>query len=263
MSLFDQLRPKWRHSDPAVRLEAVGRLDDQSALESIAEHDPDDKVRVAAIQALTNQSVIARLAVSAESALVRECAVGRTEDRALLLRMASSDPNAVVRAHARARCAGATSAGCHLREILSKLQVAERSAERVAEFCGTLDEVCSSLSHDPRFFINGDVTSDEEDSGAARLRDTTQAPWVTPVLHSNLMVARFVAQPRQPTGNGSSDFGPTRFFHVKVWCTADNRFDLQAEEKQFCAINDASAWSRASGGGPETYPAVVGGDPSA
>ena len=254
MSLFDRLRPNWKHSDPAIRLEAVGRLDDQSALESIIEHDTDDEVRLAAIRALTNQAVIARVALSDESATARALAVARIEDRALLQRIASSDPDASVRAHARAKCAGTNSAGSYLRETLSRLQVAERKAGHVAEFCGTLDEVCLALSQDPRFFINGNLTPDEEDAGAARLRDTTQVAWATAALHSNRTIARFVAQTRQPAGETPAVAGLTRFFHIKVWRAAENQFDVLAEEKQFFSTHDAVAWSRASSGGSGSLP---------
>jgi hypothetical protein len=263
MILFDRLRPKWKHSDPAIRLEAVRRLDNQAALESIVEHDLDEKVRVAAIHALTNQTVIVRVAQSAESVTERESAVDRIEDRAVLLRIASLDPSATVRAHARAKCSDTNSAGSYLREVLAKLQVAERKAAQAAEFCGTLDEVCDALSQDPRFFINGDVTPDEKDLGTAQLRDTTQVAWTTPALHSNRVVARFVAQNRLPTGDASAISGPTRFFHVKVWRTEENRFDLLAEEKQLSATRDAVAWSRASSGGRDTRPAVNQESPSA
>ncbi len=251
MSLFDQLRPKWKHSDPAIRLEAVRRLDNQDALESIVEHDLDEKVRVAAIHALTSQAVIVRIAQSAESVTERESAVDRIEDRAVLLRIASLDSSATVRAHARAKCSDNNSAGSYLREVLAKLQVAERKAAQAAEFCGTLDEVCDALGQDPRFFINGDVTPDEEDLGTAQLRDTTQVAWTTPALHSNRVVARFVAQNRLPTGNASAISGTTRYFHVKVWRTEANRYDFLAEEKQLSATRDAMAWSRASSGGPD------------
>jgi hypothetical protein len=259
MSLFDQLRPKWKHSDPAIRVEAVRRLDDQAVLESIVETDPDEKVRVAAIHGLTSQTAIARFAQSAESATVRESAVDRLEDRALLLRIGSLDPSATVRAHARAKCGGTGSASSHLREALAKLQVAERKAAQAAELCGTLDKVCEALSQDPRFFINGGFAPDAEDSGNVQLRDTTQVAWTTATLPSNPVVARFVAQNRQPAGHAAAVAGTTRFYHVKVWRTEEDRFEVLAEEKQFLATQDAVAWSRASSGGPHTQ-AAVGGD---
>ena len=254
MILFDRLRPKWKHSDPAIRLEAVRRLDDQNALESIVEHDPDADVRIAAIRALTNQTVIVRVALSDESATARELAVARIEDQALLLKIASSDPSATVRAHARAKCEDTNSAVSCLRETLAKLQVAERKSEHVAEFCGTLDEVCQVLSKDPRFFINGNLAHDEEDAGAARLRDTTQVAWAAAALHSNRAIARFVAHTRQPKGDTPAVSGLTRFFQIKVWRTAENQFDVFAEEKQFFATHDAVAWSRASSGGLDIQP---------
>ena len=262
MSLFDRLRPKWKHSDPAVRLEAVGVLEDQNVLESLAEHDSEQNVRAAAIRALSSPVVIARLALSAELASVRELAVERMDDRSLLRKIASSDPSPTVRACARSRCSDTHSAGAYFREILSKLPVAERKAEQAAEFCGTLDEVCKALSHDPRFFVNGDVASDDE-SGTAQLRDTTRVAWATATSHSERKFARFVAEPRPPTDSESVASGPVYFFHVKVWRTAENQFDLRAEEKQFSSTNDAVAWSRASSGGQDARPVVDPDAPSA
>jgi hypothetical protein len=254
MILFDLLRPKWSHSDPAIRLEAVRRLADQNALESIVEHDLDAAVRIAAIRALTNQAVIVRVALSDESATAREAAVARIEDQALLLKIASSDPSATVRAHARAKCEDPNSAISYLREILAKLQVAESRSEHLAEFCGTLEEVCQVVSKDPRFAINGNLTHDEEDAGAARLRDTTQVAWAAAVPNPSRVIARFVAHARQPKGDTPAVAGLTRFFQIKVWRTAENQFDVFAEEKQFSATHDAVAWSRASSGGLDIQP---------
>jgi hypothetical protein len=254
MSFFDRLRPKWKHADPAIRLEAVRRLEDQRALESIVEHDPAAEVRIAAIRALTSQTVIARVALSDDSATAREVAVARIEDPALLLRIASSDQSATVRALARTKCADTNSAGSFLRETLTKLQVGESNPAHVADFCGTLDEVCQALSVDPRFHLNGNLNLDEEEAGAVQLRDTTRVAWTTGVRHSNRTAARFVAQTRQQAGDTSAVAGLTRFFHIKVWRTAENRFDVRAEEKQFFSTHDAVAWSRASGDGLDPQP---------
>jgi hypothetical protein len=257
MSLFERLRAKWKHSDPLVRLEGIKDLRDQDTLESLVLNDPDDRVRAAAFAAITSQATVVHFAVSAESAAVRELAIARIEDRVLLQRIASSDPSPTVRARARAKCADSHSAGTYLRHILSKLEVAERSAAQVAEFCGTLDEVCNVLSQDPRFLVNGDVASESEDLGAAQVRDATQVAWATAAMPSSRAVARFVAQPRLPSGATAP--GTTRFFHIKVWRTAANRFDLLAEEKKLLATHDSVAWSKASSGGPGTQPAEAHG----
>ncbi len=78
MSLFDRFRqPRWKHADPAVRLEAVNELDDdaQDVLQTLAREDVD--------------------------AAVRRRAVARVEDVATLAAVARSDMDEGVRAEAR------------------------------------------------------------------------------------------------------------------------------------------------------------------
>ena len=50
MGFLDKLKPvpRWKHADPAVRLEAVRELDDPAELAGLAESDPDARVRRAA-----------------------------------------------------------------------------------------------------------------------------------------------------------------------------------------------------------------------
>ena len=47
MGLLDKLKPqpRWKHADPAVRLEAVRELEDQTELAILAELDADARVR--------------------------------------------------------------------------------------------------------------------------------------------------------------------------------------------------------------------------
>ena len=59
MGLLDKLKPqpRWKHTDPAVRLEALRELDDQQELAALAETDPDAKVRRAAIARVTDPAI--------------------------------------------------------------------------------------------------------------------------------------------------------------------------------------------------------------
>lgn len=55
MALMDVFRPKWKHSDPDVRMAAVKGMTDQDegVLELIAQNDPDGSVREAALERLS------------------------------------------------------------------------------------------------------------------------------------------------------------------------------------------------------------------
>lgn len=78
MSLLDRFRqPKWKHADPAVRLEAVNELDDDA------------------------QDVLGSLAREDADAAVRRRAVARVEDPAVLAAVARTDLDEGVRAEAR------------------------------------------------------------------------------------------------------------------------------------------------------------------
>jgi hypothetical protein len=162
--------------------------------------------------------------------------------------VAGFDPDAGVRALARAKSAEADPTSGFLKDALTKLQVADSKAEPAAEFCGTLDEVSRALMQDQRFLINGGVAADGEDPGAARVHEVTQAPWAAAALDSKRVVARFVAQTR------SADSGPPRFYHIKVWRVAADRFNAVALEKQVAATTDAETWSRASGSASDIQP---------
>lgn len=50
MGLIDIFKPKWKHKDSDVRLEAVQELDDQKILVKIAKNDSDKYVRGVAVR---------------------------------------------------------------------------------------------------------------------------------------------------------------------------------------------------------------------
>ncbi|MGI8672073.1 MAG: hypothetical protein ACR2LU_05655, partial [Luteitalea sp.] len=65
MSLFDRFRqPKWKHADPAVRLEAVQELGDeaQDVLRSLAREDADPGVRRRAVARVEDVPTLASVA---------------------------------------------------------------------------------------------------------------------------------------------------------------------------------------------------------
>jgi len=76
MGLLDKLKPqpRWKHADPAIRLEAVREMDDDLELRAIAEADPDVRVRRAAIGRLSDPALL--------GAIARNDADEETRDRA-------------------------------------------------------------------------------------------------------------------------------------------------------------------------------------
>jgi tetratricopeptide (TPR) repeat protein len=58
MDLMDFFRPKWRHSDPKVRLAAVEKLDDQKKIAEVVSIEKDWTVRAAAFERLTDPVLI-------------------------------------------------------------------------------------------------------------------------------------------------------------------------------------------------------------
>ncbi len=60
MGILDVLRPKWRHSDPAVRRSAALTGGDPVTLAALAK-DPDSTVRLAAASKLEDASLLAPL----------------------------------------------------------------------------------------------------------------------------------------------------------------------------------------------------------
>jgi hypothetical protein len=106
MGFLDKLKPqpRWKHADPAIRLEALKELDDPIELGLLAESDPDARVRRAAVVRVVDARILGRLAGSDPDPDTREraserlvafaCRVARsTEDENDL----SPDPLAAVR----------------------------------------------------------------------------------------------------------------------------------------------------------------------
>lgn len=81
MSLLDRLRPKWHHSDPDVRVEAVRQLgrEEQELLGAVARHDEDARVRRAAVKKLDDGHVLLEIAERDAEPALRELAAERAE----------------------------------------------------------------------------------------------------------------------------------------------------------------------------------------
>jgi hypothetical protein len=83
MGILDRLKPqpRWKHADPAVRLEALRDLEDPLELASLAESDPDARVRRAAIARTTEPTTLSRIAAGDTDSDTRD----RAADRLLAL----------------------------------------------------------------------------------------------------------------------------------------------------------------------------------
>ena len=89
MGILDKLKPtpRWKHADPAVRLEAVRELDDPIELAVLAETDSDARVRRAAIPRTTDPAVLGRVASADADPETRD----RAADRLVALATAGGD----------------------------------------------------------------------------------------------------------------------------------------------------------------------------
>lgn len=79
MGILDKLKPqpRWKHSDPAIRLSAIPELGDPIELATLAEHDPDAKVRRAAVEKVDDPVVLGRVTTSDADSSVQEAAADR------------------------------------------------------------------------------------------------------------------------------------------------------------------------------------------
>jgi len=83
MGLLDKLKPqpRWKHTDPAIRLEAVKDVDDLQELAQLALLDPDGRVRRAAVARLDDAEVLGRISGQDPDPETRE----RATDRLMLM----------------------------------------------------------------------------------------------------------------------------------------------------------------------------------
>jgi hypothetical protein len=108
MGIGDLFRPKHKHSDAAVRAEAVQSLpeDDVQALLEVAREDEDPTVRALAIQKLTDPAILAELAASERQPGLKQQALARAAEVWVARAVGSEDSiarEAVMRVHALAQ----------------------------------------------------------------------------------------------------------------------------------------------------------------
>lgn len=259
MSLLDRFRPRWRHSDPVTRKSALADLADPAVLRRIFEGDPDPEVRRAAFERITEQEYLAHIAKGetelnlraaerlvdqqqlvdvaqrAVSPRVRAAVVPRIEDGEALQRIASLDLDPEVRALAKQRRAGPDGFRDYLQRALAQLEVAQHKAERTAEFCGTLDDVCGALVTSGRYRINAVVTAPgEAPPGAGAKPDFT--------------CVELLANRADGPASATDERGPRVFYRIKIWRQGDNFYSGAVEERRLEIASNAVAWGDSSKG---------------
>jgi hypothetical protein len=271
MSLLNLVRPKWKHSDPSIRAEAIRALTDQDQLEKIFDEDPAEEAKAAAVQALTDEDILvriactaathaqpalerlkspkkfARVALMAETRAIRELAVDHIDDGVLLHRISVCDTDAWIRLKARLKSLEPNQTRDVIRHYLSKLEIADDKAPDMAEFTGTRDEVCATLLRDRRFRINGGVDDNEPTTATISELDMTPAvaggtAW-TPAPKT---WARFLAFKRGETGDAVEATRAKVYFEIMVWRTGEDAFAGCVEEKRLELTRNIAVWSRVS-----------------
>lgn len=101
MGVFDLFRPKWKHSDPDVRVAAANETSDENILIEMAAKDREWFVRHNALDVLRShncgQHVYAHLARHAGDEEIRRKAIKRLTDQAVLQEVAGGDKYRYIR----------------------------------------------------------------------------------------------------------------------------------------------------------------------
>jgi hypothetical protein len=144
MGLFDLFRPKWKHSDPQIRIEAVRQMTDEQAvlLAEIARADPDAAVRRMALKRIDDPQLLGELsssdpdeglrrAASEKAAeLLLGAAVGEDETRAMLALERIGEARAVAEVARRAAREGVRRAAvAQLTDAKALAEVARRAED--------------------------------------------------------------------------------------------------------------------------------------
>jgi len=91
MGLLDVFRPRWKHSNPEIRLEAVKALDDDEALAQSASRDSDDRIRRLAIKQLIDPWRLQNVAGVQTDDKLRTMAIGRARELFVEIALSSKE----------------------------------------------------------------------------------------------------------------------------------------------------------------------------
>ncbi|OGQ95629.1 MAG: hypothetical protein A2521_17165 [Deltaproteobacteria bacterium RIFOXYD12_FULL_57_12] len=90
-------RPQWQHSSPEVRIEALGKITDESVLAKVASNDSAEKVRLAAVERLSSPELLSQVARNEEEKhWIRKKAVQGIHDQDLLKKLSMESDSSEV-----------------------------------------------------------------------------------------------------------------------------------------------------------------------
>ena len=91
MGLLDVFRPRWKHSNPEIRLEAIRTLDDDEALAQSASRDGDERIRRLAIKQLIDPWRLQNVAGVQTDDKLRLMALGRARELFVEIALSSKE----------------------------------------------------------------------------------------------------------------------------------------------------------------------------
>jgi len=193
MGILDKLRPqpRWKHTDPAVRLDAIPQIDDPAIVAELATGDPDARVRRKALDRVDDVETIAAVAGRDADESVREAAVDAlveiagnpaTEagiavravaaiaDERKLAAIARTSPHAPARQDAIARVQDQKSLGAIARSAADE-SIAQTAAGRLSDPQLLLDVALNSTHKDVAMSAFERVVDEQADPGSAENRE--------------------------------------------------------------------------------------------
>ena len=279
MNMIDLLRPRWKHPDAEIRKIAVGKLADATRLRVIVETDPDDGVREAAFSRLNDQDLLVQIAKGAgrfnvraaerlieprhiidvarhaATPQVRVAAVARVYDPLVLNQIAASDEDPAVRRCARRKHTVPDGTLKYLKAALAKLEIAERRAGGVAEFCGSLDDLCGAIVADGRFQIHGAVAESPQGTEVDQFPRAagTIAPMSTTGTTARREFVELLGGRESSDGTAAGRTEPV-LFRIKIWRMAEDAYAYFLEERRIPMTRNVAAWSISSRGTEDGAP---------
>ncbi|MBN1334898.1 MAG: hypothetical protein JXB39_02955 [Deltaproteobacteria bacterium] len=187
MGFADLFRPKWKHSDPKVRIEAIKMYDHLVPVWDLATADPDPSVRKAVLEETMIATVMAHVLLHDADVGVRQVAARRLADVVGLPEMfAEVDeqwPKMPKAYHAVLQAQGKGEEACHalVRQVLDKEADPEVRAAVVPLLKGDEKGMVALAISDPSPQVGGAVLEELDDRETA-LRIALKAPAATALM---------------------------------------------------------------------------------